>query len=184
MGLLATQPDEGISTTQPLPKGTKIYPKDSERLETLADRDSSNLPVTALSGTDAEYQDIVFEAGEEMDEDIQQPDKEETQSPEPSKEPSTEIPTKDPVSTEHQSPSPNKDVDEMAFGGNTRDLNSIWEETDKNSTPRISISKEHTVAGDGITIYCDGVKSLKLRRQDFSDGVRSSPKKIYGLMAL
>ncbi|GJV41767.1 hypothetical protein Tco_1420207, partial [Tanacetum coccineum] len=38
----------------------------------------------------------VFEAGDEMDEDIQQADVEETQSPKPSKESSTKVPTEEP----------------------------------------------------------------------------------------
>nr|GEV89447.1 hypothetical protein [Tanacetum cinerariifolium] len=41
MGLPATHLDEGISTTQPLPKETNINTKDSERLKPLVDRDSS-----------------------------------------------------------------------------------------------------------------------------------------------
>ncbi|GJY92634.1 hypothetical protein Tco_0508416, partial [Tanacetum coccineum] len=56
MGLPATHPDEGISTTQPLPEGENINLKDSERHKPLADRDSSTLLVTALLGTNAEYQ--------------------------------------------------------------------------------------------------------------------------------
>ncbi|GJY43434.1 hypothetical protein Tco_0431647 [Tanacetum coccineum] len=124
------------NTTQPLPKGTNIYPKDSERLKTLVDRDSSNPIVTALSGTDVKYQPEYKR-------------KNITQSHKPSTE---NHPLEIPIlteavlqtehqltsltnkATEHQSPSPNKDVDEMAFGGNTRDLDSIWEETYKNST--------------------------------------------------
>ncbi|GJR76231.1 hypothetical protein Tco_0088596, partial [Tanacetum coccineum] len=39
----------------------------------------------------------VFEAGDEMDEDIQQADVEETQSPKPSKDTSTKVPTEEPV---------------------------------------------------------------------------------------
>ncbi|GJZ92545.1 hypothetical protein Tco_0664610 [Tanacetum coccineum] len=92
MGLPATHLGEGISITKPLPEGTNIDPKDSERLKLLIDRDSSTSPVTVLSGTIAEYQvdttqstrfkkelkdasdDDVFEAEEEMDEDIQEPD--------------------------------------------------------------------------------------------------------------
>nr|GEY43946.1 hypothetical protein [Tanacetum cinerariifolium] len=38
----------------------------------------------------------------------------------------------------------------MAFGGNTCDLDSIWEETDKNSTRNL-ISRGHTVRGKGVT---------------------------------
>nr|GEW52868.1 hypothetical protein [Tanacetum cinerariifolium] len=123
MTLPATHLDKGISTTQPLPEGTNTNPKDSERLKPLVDRDSSNPFVISLLGTNAQYQvdvdtiiltivadiqallgasddelkddsdDNVFEARDEINEDIQQvADEEETQSPEPSKEPSTEIP--------------------------------------------------------------------------------------------
>ncbi|GJZ21456.1 hypothetical protein Tco_0558495 [Tanacetum coccineum] len=56
MGLLATHPDKGISTTKPLPEGTNTEPKDLERLKPLVDRDSSTPPITTLSGTDVEYQ--------------------------------------------------------------------------------------------------------------------------------
>ncbi|GKB71269.1 hypothetical protein Tco_0932681 [Tanacetum coccineum] len=53
--------------------------------------------------------DDVFEAGEEMDEDIQEPDTEETQTHH-----STETPTKEPHSQEHQSPSPPKEQHESS----------------------------------------------------------------------
>nr|GEW79738.1 hypothetical protein [Tanacetum cinerariifolium] len=77
--------------------GRNINPKDSERLKPLADWYLSTPLVTALLETDAEYQvdksqsirfelkdsdeehkdtsdDDVFKSGEEMDEDIQEPD--------------------------------------------------------------------------------------------------------------
>ncbi|GJR33981.1 hypothetical protein Tco_1209665 [Tanacetum coccineum] len=56
MGLYATHLNEGISTTKPLPEGTNTKPKDSERLKPLDDWDSSTPPLTALSGTNVEYQ--------------------------------------------------------------------------------------------------------------------------------
>nr|GEU68290.1 hypothetical protein [Tanacetum cinerariifolium] len=55
-GLPTTYLDEGTSTTQALLEGINIDPKDSDRLETLIDRGSSNPLVTALLETDAEYQ--------------------------------------------------------------------------------------------------------------------------------
>ncbi|GKD78424.1 hypothetical protein Tco_1341045 [Tanacetum coccineum] len=100
VGFPATHPDKGISTTLPLPEGIKTDPKDSERIKPLIDLVLSTPPVTALSGIDAKYQldsgplilttvvniyalfgasddelkeysdDDVFEAEEEMDEDI------------------------------------------------------------------------------------------------------------------
>ncbi|GJW30390.1 hypothetical protein Tco_0047265 [Tanacetum coccineum] len=144
-GLPAIVLDEGISKTKPLPERTKTDPKDSERIKPLTARGSSTLPVTALLGTDAEYQtssevdldfepmflatifdiqallgssddelkedsdDDVFEVGEEIDEDIQEPNTEETQTHH-----STETPTKEPHSQEHQSPSPPKEQHESS----------------------------------------------------------------------
>ncbi|GJW65509.1 hypothetical protein Tco_0117393 [Tanacetum coccineum] len=61
----------------------------------------------------------VFEAGDEMDEDIQKTDKEETQSPKPSKESSTEISTKEPVSEEHQSSTPHTEQPESSHAMET-----------------------------------------------------------------
>nr|GEW52869.1 hypothetical protein [Tanacetum cinerariifolium] len=86
MRLPATHLDEGISTTQPLPEGTNINPNDSKRHKPLVDRDSSTPLVVDLLGTDAQYHvddsnDDVFEAGDEIDEYIQQAaDEEETQA--------------------------------------------------------------------------------------------------------
>ena len=54
----------------------------------------------------------------------------------------------------------------MAFGGNTRDLGSIGEETDKTATLHQSLLKKfHTVSGDGVAILYDGVRTYKRRRQ-------------------
>ncbi|GKE74172.1 hypothetical protein Tco_1536213 [Tanacetum coccineum] len=114
----------------PLPKGPH-EDKDLERLKPFADMESQTSPVTALLIADAisspssfwmmilESKDDEFEAGDEMDEDIQQADKEETQSPKPSKESSTEIPTKEPVSEEHQSPTPHKEQPESSHAKDT-----------------------------------------------------------------
>ncbi|GJY94859.1 hypothetical protein Tco_0511220 [Tanacetum coccineum] len=134
MGLPTTHPDEGISTTKPLLEGTNTRPKDSGRLKPLADKDSSTSPVTVLSRTlDCEplklttmadiqallinsedelkeaSDDDVFEAGEEMDEDIQEPETEETQTHH-----SIKTPTEEPHSQENQSPSPPKEQPESS----------------------------------------------------------------------
>ncbi|GJU42075.1 hypothetical protein Tco_1195032 [Tanacetum coccineum] len=60
-----------------------------------------------------------------------------------------------------------------ALGGNTRDLDSIWEETgqDYNFT-RSGFKDAHTVSRDGVTILSDTVKTYKIRRQELCDGVR------------
>ncbi|GJW19593.1 hypothetical protein Tco_0027029 [Tanacetum coccineum] len=60
----------------------------------------------------------------------------------------------------------------MAFGGNTCDLGSDGEETDKttNSTPK-SLEEFHTVPGDGIAKTYDDIRLNKGRRQDFHDGL-------------
>ncbi|GKA45329.1 hypothetical protein Tco_0738125 [Tanacetum coccineum] len=113
MGLPSTIPDEGISKTKPLLEGGNIKDKDLERYKPVADMESSTPPVITLSRTDAEYQvdqtqstrfeddlleesdDDVFEAGEEMDEDIQEHETEETH---------TRQSTEEQHSQEHQSP--------------------------------------------------------------------------------
>ncbi|GJY01824.1 hypothetical protein Tco_0359976 [Tanacetum coccineum] len=61
-----------------------------------------------------------------------------------------------------------------ALGGNTRDLDSIWEETghDCNFT-RSGFIDVHTVPGDGVAIPSDAVRTYKLRRQDLCDSVRT-----------
>ncbi|GKE19147.1 hypothetical protein Tco_1426724, partial [Tanacetum coccineum] len=63
---------------------------------------------------------------------------------------------------------PNKTSILKAFGGNTRDLDSIWEETgqDCNFT-RSDFQRVHTVSGDGVWICGDAVRTYKRRRQDF-----------------
>ncbi|GJW99869.1 hypothetical protein Tco_0183783 [Tanacetum coccineum] len=62
----------------------------------------------------------------------------------------------------------------MAFGGNTLDLGSFGEETDKtaNSTPK-PFEEVCTVPGGGVANPYDGVRICKRRRQDSYDGVRT-----------
>ncbi|GJV24885.1 hypothetical protein Tco_1377580 [Tanacetum coccineum] len=62
----------------------------------------------------------------------------------------------------------------MAFEGNTRDLDSIWEETgqDYNSTPN-SKKKMLTDFGDGVRIISDAVRISKKWRQEFGDCIRT-----------
>ncbi|GKB02049.1 hypothetical protein Tco_0830093 [Tanacetum coccineum] len=52
--------------------------------------------------------------------------------------------------------------DEEALGGNTRDLDSIWEETrqDYNFT-RSGFKDARTVPGDGVAIPSDAVRTYK-----------------------
>ncbi|GKF84728.1 hypothetical protein Tco_0249626, partial [Tanacetum coccineum] len=58
----------------------------------------------------------------------------------------------------------------MAFGGNTRDLGSLGEETDE-ITDIYQILEEVL-----LTEHVDGVVSIKRRRRDlFSDNVRTWP---------
>ncbi|GKG40067.1 hypothetical protein Tco_0466844, partial [Tanacetum coccineum] len=61
-----------------------------------------------------------------------------------------------------------------ALGGNTPDLDSIWEETgqDYNFT-RNGFKDERIVPGDGVTILNDAVRTYKRRRQEFCDSVRT-----------
>nr|GEU48891.1 hypothetical protein [Tanacetum cinerariifolium] len=88
-GLPFTIFDEGTGKTKPLPEWPR-EDKDSERLKPLVDVESQTLlffishrlMLTLLLSDDElikESNDDVFEAGDEMDEDIQQADKEETQ---------------------------------------------------------------------------------------------------------
>ncbi|GKD48264.1 hypothetical protein Tco_1277240, partial [Tanacetum coccineum] len=60
----------------------------------------------------------------------------------------------------------------MAFGGNSRDLGSFGEETDKttNSTPK-SLEEVYTVPG--VANPCDDVRTYKRQRHDTCDGVRT-----------
>nr|GEY68455.1 hypothetical protein [Tanacetum cinerariifolium]GEZ01711.1 hypothetical protein [Tanacetum cinerariifolium] len=112
-GLHSTVSNEGIGKTTPLSEGLRAD-KYLERLKPLVDTESQTPPVISLSGANAGYQvdqtqSTRFEAGDEMDEDIHQADEEETQSPKPSKESSTEVLTEKPTSQEHQSPTPHKE---------------------------------------------------------------------------
>ncbi|GKF81107.1 ALP1-like protein isoform X1 [Tanacetum coccineum] len=53
----------------------------------------------------------------------------------------------------------------MAFGGNTRDLGSFWEEMDEiTNLHQSQRRKGHTDPGDGVTTTCDDVKKSKRRR--------------------
>nr|GEZ60651.1 hypothetical protein [Tanacetum cinerariifolium] len=128
-GLPSTVLDEGTGKTTPLSEGP-CEDKDLERLKPLTDMESQTSPVTNFSRTssevkpdtqtllltttadvqalllsddelDEESDNDVFEAGDEMNEGIQQADEEETQSYQPSKESSTKVPTKKLVSHEH-----------------------------------------------------------------------------------
>ncbi|GJY42801.1 hypothetical protein Tco_0431014 [Tanacetum coccineum] len=60
-----------------------------------------------------------------------------------------------------------------ALGGNTRDLDSIWEETgqDYNFT-RSGFKNARTVPRDGVAIPSYTVRTYKRRRQKLCDGVR------------
>ncbi|GKB20827.1 retrovirus-related pol polyprotein from transposon TNT 1-94, partial [Tanacetum coccineum] len=60
-----------------------------------------------------------------------------------------------------------------AFGGNTRDLDSIWEEKgqDCNFT-RSGFKNRHIVPGDSVVIPSDAVRTCKGRRQELCDGIR------------
>ncbi|GJT25114.1 hypothetical protein Tco_0895051 [Tanacetum coccineum] len=64
--------------------------------------------------------------------------------------------------------------DKEALGGNTRDLDSIWEETgqDCNFT-RSGFKNMHTVPGDDIAIPSDAVRTYKRRCRETDDGVRT-----------
>ncbi|GJV90495.1 hypothetical protein Tco_1538308, partial [Tanacetum coccineum] len=61
-----------------------------------------------------------------------------------------------------------------ALGGNTRDLDSIWEEMrqDYNFT-RSGFKNARTVPSDGVTISSDAVRTYKRRCQKLCDGVRT-----------
>nr|GEX61342.1 MAK10-like protein [Tanacetum cinerariifolium] len=61
-----------------------------------------------------------------------------------------------------------------ALGGNTLDLDSIWEETgqDYNFT-RSGFKEVCTVRGDDITIPSDAVRTYKRQRQELCDGFRT-----------
>ncbi|GJT24961.1 hypothetical protein Tco_0894898 [Tanacetum coccineum] len=139
IGSPSTHPDDGNRKSKPLPEGTNIDPKDSGRNKQLTDRDHISILVTDLSGDDTKYQpdtkplilttvgDIqallgdfedelkddsdeeMLEAGEELDEEFLQFTNEETQHPH-----ATKTPTEEPISTEHQSPSPKKDDQESS----------------------------------------------------------------------
>ncbi|GKE81395.1 hypothetical protein Tco_1551395, partial [Tanacetum coccineum] len=106
IGLPTTVPNESIGKTKPLPEG-KNEDKDSERLKTLIDMELS-IPYSD-DELQADSEDDVFEAGKEMDEDIQEANTKEHQT-----HLSTETPTEDPHSEEHQSPPPNRDQPESS----------------------------------------------------------------------
>ncbi|GKF43142.1 hypothetical protein Tco_0129694 [Tanacetum coccineum] len=61
-----------------------------------------------------------------------------------------------------------------ALGGDTHDLDTIWEETgqDYNFT-RSGFNDARTVPGDGVAIPNDGVRTYKRHRQDLCDDVRT-----------
>ncbi|GJZ58865.1 zinc finger, CCHC-type containing protein [Tanacetum coccineum] len=60
-----------------------------------------------------------------------------------------------------------------AFGENTHDLDSIWEETRQDcSFTRSGFKNRHTRPGDDVTILSDAVRTYKGRSQELCDGVR------------
>ncbi|GKC25443.1 hypothetical protein Tco_1027593 [Tanacetum coccineum] len=97
-----TYPYDTKGNTQPAVKG-------SHSLLREGTRKSKPFPENSEDELKDDSDDDVFEAGEEMDEDIQEPDHDETQT-----HPSIETPTEEPLSTEHQSPSPNKEKPESS----------------------------------------------------------------------
>ncbi|GJY70247.1 hypothetical protein Tco_0473950 [Tanacetum coccineum] len=61
-----------------------------------------------------------------------------------------------------------------ALGGNTRDLDSIWEETGQEyNFTRSGFKNARTVPGDGVTIPSDAVRIYKRRRQKLCDDIRT-----------
>ncbi|GJZ16376.1 retrovirus-related pol polyprotein from transposon TNT 1-94 [Tanacetum coccineum] len=83
-GLPSTVPDKGTGKTKPLSEGPH-KDKDLEGFKSPIDIESLTAHVADLLGTDAN-EDDVFEAGDEIDEDIHHTDEEETQSHSPTKE--------------------------------------------------------------------------------------------------
>ncbi|GJR20420.1 hypothetical protein Tco_0968947 [Tanacetum coccineum] len=122
-------PDEGTRKSQPLPEGKTTNPKDSrgndqpidKGLPSMVSEEGTSKTKPLPEGTREDKDSKRFKplAGDEMDEDIQQADEEEIQSPKPSKESSTEIPTKETVSQEHQSPKPNKEKPKSSHARDT-----------------------------------------------------------------
>ncbi|GKG19766.1 hypothetical protein Tco_0376865, partial [Tanacetum coccineum] len=54
-----------------------------------------------------------------------------------------------------------------ALGGNTHDLDSIWEETEQDCNfTRSGFKDARTMPGDGVAIPSDAVKTYKRRRQN------------------
>ncbi|GKD08844.1 hypothetical protein Tco_1188529 [Tanacetum coccineum] len=106
-GLPSTVSDEGTVKTTPLPEGLHMD-KDSEIFKPPADMEPLTTPVADPTRIDAKYQadqtqsarlryrsltknkeeseDEIFEAGDEMDEEVQPTNEEETHSPSPNKE--------------------------------------------------------------------------------------------------
>ncbi|GJZ47069.1 hypothetical protein Tco_0600901 [Tanacetum coccineum] len=60
-----------------------------------------------------------------------------------------------------------------ALEGNTRDLDSIWEETEQDyNFTRSGFKNARTVPGDGVAIPSDVIRTYKRWRQKLCDGVR------------
>ncbi|GKC14422.1 hypothetical protein Tco_1011204, partial [Tanacetum coccineum] len=104
MGLPSTIPDEGTGKTTPLSEGPR-EDKDSERLKSLADMESQTPPVTSLLGANAEdqadNQTLLLITIANVQALLLSDDEEKS---------STEVPTEEPVSQEHQSPTPHKEI--------------------------------------------------------------------------
>ncbi|GJT50225.1 hypothetical protein Tco_0976382 [Tanacetum coccineum] len=107
----STVPDEGTGKTTPLSEGPR-EDKDSERLKSLTDMQSQTPPITSLLGANAEDQADNQTLLLTTTVDVQALLLSDDESPKPSKESSTEVPTKEPVSQEHQSHTPHKEIHE------------------------------------------------------------------------
>ncbi|GJS32044.1 hypothetical protein Tco_0530426 [Tanacetum coccineum] len=130
--------DEGTHKSNPLPEGKLTDPQDIERNKQPAVKGLSALHLWAGTKYQDELKDDSDEemhvTGEELDEEFLQSKNEETQHAH-----SNKTPTEDPISTEHQSPLPNKDHPESAKDKKTDALDSESSSWDKDNM----ITEEH-----------------------------------------
>ncbi|GJS57198.1 reverse transcriptase domain-containing protein [Tanacetum coccineum] len=123
-------------------------------------------------------EDDVFEAGEKMDEDIQQTDEEETQSPEPFNEFSTKIPTEEPAKHEEavESYADLRAVIKEYVDGNADHqaqinaaMNKTMDHTNNVNTARAtmqSMAKTNTLTSSNITNLTELLRNAKLPEEE------------------
>ncbi|GKB57465.1 hypothetical protein Tco_0913651 [Tanacetum coccineum] len=159
--------EDQVDQTQSNGFEVSVPDQNKSKTSSIVELDSQPLVLTTVVDVQAliffndefvdENEDDVFEAGDEMDEDIQQDDKEETQSPNPFKDSSTKVPTEEPVSLKHQSPTPHKEQSKSCHSKDTDASDSESSSCSETFRPYDNFEKHEEV----VVSYADLMTSIE-----------------------